>query len=109
MVKDLGDFDFIAELLSSDKIREYWEKKWYPECFYLLAMLDYLSGENELPLCTKYNDIRKAKLEKIIYPLSIITLCIATKNDKYKIDSFRKAIPEFKKFNIVENEVRNVI
>ncbi|MDR0853660.1 MAG: helix-turn-helix transcriptional regulator, partial [Clostridiales Family XIII bacterium] len=24
MVKDLGDFDFIAELLSSDKIREYW-------------------------------------------------------------------------------------
>ncbi len=63
-VKDMGDLEFIAETLEKDEIRILFEKRWYPEAFYLLAMLDYLTRVNELPICTKYNDIRVKKLAK---------------------------------------------
>ena len=39
-VKDLGDIPFIIQPLQSNQIRELYEKKWYPEALYLLAMLD---------------------------------------------------------------------
>ena len=108
LVKDMGDMKFIIETLESGKIRKLYKKKWYPECLYLLAMIDYLSRENDLPLCDEYNDIRKIKLEETIYPSSILTMCAAFENDTPKIESVNEAIPEFMKFNIVENEVRNV-
>lgn len=62
LVKDRGDIDFIIDTLKEDKIRLYWDRKWYPESFYLLAMIDYLSRENELPLCQDYEDIRSCTL-----------------------------------------------
>ena len=67
-VKDMGDIDFIIEALESDKIRKLYNKKWYPESLYLLAMVDYLSRENDLPVCAEYNDIRAARLSEPIYP-----------------------------------------
>lgn len=60
-VKDMGDIPFIVQLLESNQIRKLYEKKWYPEALYLLAMLDYLSRENNVPICKNYNDIRAAK------------------------------------------------
>lgn len=39
-VKELGDIDFIIATLESDEIRIYYERQWYPECLYLLAMLE---------------------------------------------------------------------
>jgi len=108
LVKDMGDIVFIIDILESDKIRKLFEKKWYPESLYLLAMVDYLSRENDLPICENYNDIRAAKLQTPIYPLSIIARSAAMGSDLPKQESYEKAIPEFKRFNIVENEVRNV-
>jgi len=108
MVKDMGDINFIIDILESDKIRELWNRKWYPECLYMLAMVDYLSRENDLPLCANYNDIRSARLQKPIFPSSIIAMSVLSKSERPKVDSLNAAIPEFKRFNIVENEVRNV-
>ena len=51
IVKDKGDIDFIVDVLRESEIRMYWNRKWYPESFYLLAMVDYLCRENDLPLC----------------------------------------------------------
>ena len=107
-VKDMGDLDFIIDTLENDKIRKLFDKKWYPEALYLLAMVDYLSRENDLPLALEYNDIRRAKLEKPIYPAGILIMCAMSKSDQPKIDSWNEAIPEFKRFNIVEAEIRNV-
>lgn len=107
-VHDMGDLDFIINVLETDDIRKYYSKKWYAECLYLLAMVDYLSRENDLPICTKYNDIRVAKLHEPIYPSSVLVMSAATKNEHWKTDSYRAAIPEFKRFNIIESEVRNV-
>ena len=108
MVKDMGDVDFIIDTLESDKIRKLYQKKWYPESLYLLAMVDYLSRENDLPICNEYNDIRAARLNKLIYPSSVIAMSAFSKSDKPKHDSCKQAIPEFMRFNIVESEVRNV-
>ena len=108
MVKDMGDIPFIIQLLETNQIRKLYEKKWYPEALYLLAMLDYLSRENNVPLCKNYNDLRSSKLQKLVFPSSVVILCKTMKSDKPKEDIIRMAIPEFLRFNIVESEVRNV-
>jgi len=108
MVKDMGDIDFIIDTLETNKIRKLYQKRWYPESLYLLAMVDYLSRENDLPVCADYNDIRDVKLKEPVYPASILTMCAAFNSDTPKRDSRMEAIPEFMRFNIVESEVRNV-
>lgn len=108
-VKDMGDIDFMLDLLESDEIRTLYNKNWYPEAMYLLAMLDYLSRENDIPLCTRYNDIRCQKLEKPLYPTGVILTSEVIHSDEPIRKAERDAIPEFKRFNIIENEVRNVV
>jgi plasmid maintenance system antidote protein VapI len=108
-VKDIGDIDFIISTLELDEIRKFYNMKWYPESLYLLAMVDYLSRENDLPICTNYNDIRACKLHSPIFSASVIVAAAATKNSRLKKESLMASIPEFKRFNIAENEVRNVI
>ena len=108
-LKELGDIDFLIELLEEDRIRELYKKKWHPESLYLLAMLDYISRENGIPLCTQYDDMRSLKLKSIIFPASIMVAAKVSNNDEMKARSIREAIPEFMRFNIVESEVRNVI
>ena len=71
-------------------------------------MVDYLSRENELPVCSEYNDLRVATLSETLYPVGIHVMCSALKSDAPKKESWETAIPEFKRFNIVENEVCNV-
>ena len=108
MVKDMGDIDFIVDMLETDKIRKLYQKRWYPESLYLLAMVDYLSRENDLPVCAEYNDIRAARLSEPIYPAGIHVLCTVMKSNAPKEESLNEVIPEFMRFNIVESEVRDV-
>lgn len=108
-VKEMGDVDFIIDTLERQDIRTYYDRKWYPESLYLLAMLDYISRVNHVPICNEYDDLRQCKLEKPIYPASIRAISAAAKNDEALNLAVRSAIPEFMRFNIVESEVRNVI
>ena len=108
-VRELGDINFIIDTLESQDIRTYYNRKWYPESLYLLAMLDYLSRENDVPICDDYDDLRRCRLEKPIYPAGILALSAAAQNDAAIKEAAKTAIPEFMRFNIVENEVRNVI
>ena len=108
LVKDLGDIAFLIKTLEKNEITDLWDKKWYPECFYMLAMVDYLSRINNIPICSRYDGIRKAKLAETVYPTGIMILSALTNNDEPKRNSLEKAIPEFMRFNIAENEVRNV-
>ena len=108
MVKDMGDIDFIIDTLESGKIRKLYQRKWYPESLYLLAMVDYLSRENDLPLCEEYSDIRAARLREPIYPASVIAMSVVSHSEQPKQESYAEAIPEFRQFNIVESDIRNV-
>ena len=108
LVKSMTDLKFILFILETDEIRKLYNRQWYPECLYLLAMVDYLSRINDLSLCNEYNDLRKIKLKKIIYPLGILTRSYFSKSDIPKNESLKEAIPEFLQFNIVESDIRNV-
>lgn len=108
LVKDKGDIDFIIDTLKNNQIRTYWERKWYPECFYLLAMVDYLSKENELPLCNDYEDIRNCTLSEPLYPRDVMLAAKLDVSLNVKEQCLKEAIPEFMRFNIVESEIRNV-
>lgn len=107
-VKDMGDTQFLLNTLESNSVREYYEKGWYPEALYLLAMVDYISRLNEVPMCKNYNDIRTTRLKTPIYPADIITLCAILKSNSPKAECVKQAIPEFLRFNIIECEVRDV-
>ena len=108
-LKRLGDFDFIVDELKKDEITTYYEREWFPECFYLLAMVDYISRINNIPLCDKYDNIRQMRLKNVIYPSSLIVLAKAKDDESILEDAKNNSIPEFINFNIVENEVRDVI
>lgn len=108
-VKELGDIDFIMDTIEDGKIRVYYDWKWYPESLYLLAMLDYLSRENGVPLDSEYDDLRQCKLEKPIYPAGLCAVSAAAGNNQALEKAKKDAIPEFLRFNIIENEVRNVV
>ncbi len=108
-VKDIGDIDFIIEVLESNTIRQYYEKKWMAECLYLLAMVDYLSRENDLPICVEYNDLRSKKLARPLYPLSVVLADAVSQTTIHADRSYKAAIPEFLRFNIVESDIRNVV
>lgn len=108
-VKEKGDIQFLIDTLESNRIRELFDKKWYPEALYLLGMTDYLSNINDVPICTNYNDIRKCKLSEIVYPTGILIKASVSNDESVKREAVKNAIPEFMRFNIVENEVRNVV
>lgn len=107
-VKDKGDIDFIIETLETDEVRKLYNRSWHREALYLLAMVDYLSRINGLPVCTNYNDIRSTKLEKPYFPAGVVVSSVATGDESIKEKALADAIPEFLRFNIVESDVRNV-
>ena len=109
LVKDMGDINFLIQTLESDEIRRLYKKRWYPETLYLLAMVDYLSRVNGLPLCEQYSDLRGAKLKQVLYPSSLVLEAKVTKNPALLQLCERESIPEFMSHNIVEREVRDVV
>lgn len=108
LVKDKGDMDFIIDILKENQIRTYWERQWYRESFYLLAMVDYLSRENGLPLCKDYEDIRNCTLSEPLYPWDVVLAAKLDGSLDMKEQCLKEAIPEFLRFNIIESEIRNV-
>lgn len=107
-LKRLGDIDFLIETIESDEINQYYKNGWYPECLYLLAMVDYISRLNDIPLCSLYNNLRKKRLNNTIFPSSVIAAATVFEDDTILERAVSSAIPEFMQHNIVENEVRNV-
>lgn len=108
LVKDKGDLNFLLDIINSNEIRVLYNKKWYKETVYLLAMVDYLSRINEIPLCSDYNDIRSIKMNEPIYPKSALVMDEILKTDEYKKQAFKNALPEFLEHNIIEGDIRNV-
>lgn len=108
-LKRQGDIAFISHLLETNLIEQYYTKRWYPECLYLLAMLDYLSRENNIEICNLYDNTRKLRLEFMLYPSSVLAMAKVTNNDDILKQSIIESIPEFLRFNIVETDIRNAV
>lgn len=108
-LKEQGDITFLIETLEKNMIREYYNRKWYLESFYLLGMFDYICRVNNIPICSEYNDLRMQKLQELIYPADVLLTARVMHDETVKDEAVKNAIPEFLKYNIVESEVRNVI
>ncbi len=107
-VKDTDEIDFIVAELQADDVSKYWRRGWYPEAFYLLAMVDYLSRLNDIPLCTKYDAIRTRSLKEPLYPRDVMMAAKLHSDLDIRERCRKEAIPEFMRFNIIESEIRNV-
>jgi transcriptional regulator with XRE-family HTH domain len=107
-LKRQGDVEFVYDTLASDDIRFYFGTKWYPEALYLLALVDYISRVQSMPLCSKYDDFRQCCLSEKLYPADVLIASSVMDNDQIKQDALLHAIPEFMQYNIIECEVRDV-
>lgn len=109
MLRSKGDIGFLIDLLNKDMVTVYYKKKWYAECLYTLAMIDYLCRVNGIPVITDYDVFRQMKFDRIIYPISLWMYAKICNKPEVLTEAFENAIPEFKRFNIVENELRDVV
>lgn len=108
-LKEQGDFAFLTETLESDQVRKLYEKKWFPESFYLLALVDYLCKENGIDICKDYEELRVQKLDRVLYPAGILAYSSSERFEEIKELAKSTSIPEFMRHNIVEGEVRDVV
>ncbi len=60
-------------------------------------------------LCSKgvegFNKLRSCKLDKVLYPSGVTMLYSLSKDPSILEQYYNDSIPEFKRFNIVENEI----
>lgn len=108
-LKEEGDIDFLIQVLESDLIRKYYNRKWYLESFYLLGMLDYISRINDVPMCSEYDDLRQQRMQEIVYPVGVLLTARVLGDESIKEQALKEAILEILRFNIVESDIRNVI
>ena len=101
--------DFLIDTIESGIISAYYRKAWYPESLYLLAMVDYVSRINNVPLCADYNEIRKTKLKDPVYPSGVLVTSRIFRDESVLDRARAESIPEFMRFNIVEADIRNII
>ena len=104
-----GDIEFIRETLDRKEIEKRFVKKEYAESLYLLALVDYLCRINKLEIPAKFDSMRRLKLEKPVYPKSMRFLAMFSENRQMVRDMLRQSIPEFRRFNIYEGDIRNVV
>ena len=71
-------------------------------------MLDYISRINGIPLCSRYDELRRCSLENPLYPRDIELICIFAGNDDRNKQALEECIPEFARHNIIEAAVRDV-
>lgn len=100
---------FIKYVQNENSIRKLYDEDYYSEAFYLLATVDYLSRIHNIPLLIEYNELRKYKLHDRLYPASVINKANVNRESNILEQSFINSILEFKRFNIVENEIDNVV
>ena len=99
--------DFIKRMATTDVINNFYQNNKYKEALYLLALLDYLSKKNSLPLLKQYDYLRDYKLDKV-YVSKSLYLLLAYKSTTIT-SIYKECIKEFLKYNIVEAEIDNVI
>ena len=99
--------DFIKRMATTDVINNYYRNNKYKEALYLLALLDYLSKKNSLPLIKQYDYLRDYKLDKVYVSKSLYLLLAYKSTTVTSI--YKECIKEFLKYNIVEAEIDNVI
>lgn len=104
-IKEKGDYQFMVEMYLSTRIDDLWNSFQKAKALYLIATLDYLSRINDLPISNAYDKYRKFTLSS---PLKTFDVLLIEKMED-RDDLMKESIPEFARFNIFENNLRDAI
>lgn len=108
LLKDLGDLEFIRRILIDDPISQFVKSRHAGWALYLLATLDHVSKENDIPRCTRYDSLRKTKLKELAIPAGIKISAELLGNRTVLKKAQKNALPEFLKYNILEGDIHDV-
>lgn len=113
MLKRLGDYNFIYEIVSDNWVEYFWNKEWYFESLYVLAMIDYLTYIYKAPIYEPLDKYRQYKLSKPVYPFSMLLIDKINGNNNQKQKAIRECNEDecgrfFLKYNIVEKDIKDV-
>lgn len=108
-VKTIGDLEFVEQTINDKTIERYFVQKQYAESLYLLAMVDYLCRIHQKEVPSQYADLRKMKLKQPVYPKSLLLLAHLSDDKEYIRSILRQSIPEFRRFNIIEGDVHDIV
>lgn len=102
-LKEKGFQQFISDSVRYNVVEKLWQDNKKKECLYMVAMIDYLCRIHDLGMYSGYDQYRKYKLEKPLYPQDM-RLAMLLGIDIPESHS----IPEFERFNFIEGEINNV-
>lgn len=106
-LKRLGAVDFIDKITREKQIDFYYKNDSKEYAYYLLALIDYICDTYQLPVYSKrYNELRKEKLDQPYFVGSRLVKFNTIEEAEKKLQI--KVIPEFKKYNIIEEDIFNV-
>ena len=98
---------FLNKVIREKEIDYYYKNNGKEYAYYLLALIDYLCNKYSLEIYNKrYNELRKEKLEKPFFVGSDLIHYDTIEEAEKEFGI--KAIPEFRKFNIIEDDVFNI-
>jgi hypothetical protein len=94
-----NELELILEVVEGDEVSRYTRHEDYLKALYLVATVDYLSNKNDIPLCDKFNEVRKFKLDRPYYV-----------GDSAMLEpSGDKCIREFLRYNIYEGDLYDAV
>lgn len=106
-LKRLGTIDFINKIIKDKVIDYYWKQNDKEKTFYLLGLINYLLRVNNLDKNIQpYETLNNKKLATPLFVGSDLMSFDSVEEAEQQLGI--KAIPEFKKFNIIEEDVFNV-
>lgn len=109
-IRSKGEIKALEEMLREDVVTVEFNKKNYCKALYALAMIDYLSAKNNIPLCSEYSEYRKLKLQEPVFPTSAkMDLEVTGMTEEKVIKKYMEgAEPMFLKYGIVEGELFDI-
>lgn len=98
---------FANKIIKDKEIDYYYKNNAKPYAYYLLALIDFIYRKNNLPIFDKrYNLLRQEKLNK---PFFVGSKIVSFETIEEAENELRiQIIPEFRRFNIIEEDVFNV-
>lgn len=107
-LKYMGDYNFVNNILAMVDIEKLLHSGRKKHALYTIAMIDYISKENNIPIKRELENYRKMKMETLSFSSGVEMYTKIVKNDDMKNRALSFAIKEFLTYNIVETSVRNV-
>ena len=108
MLKRMGDFSFVQNILDFVDIDLLLQSNRKKHALYTVAIIDYISKENNIPIKAELSKYRNLKMETLSFTKGIETYTKIVKKNDMKEKALTAAIDEFLIYNIVESSVRDV-